>query len=103
MADWADVSAHTIFRAESKGIIPRGQNIQKIAQALGVTESDLFADPNIKTESKPSSTDNRNQAIVELFAIVPTLNESQIRDILALANGLATIGTKSVDTKKLVR
>jgi transcriptional regulator with XRE-family HTH domain len=45
LADLAKVSEHTIFRAESKNIIPRGSNIKKIADALGVSKSDLFQDP----------------------------------------------------------
>lgn len=40
------VSYHTIFRAVSKGVIPRGINQRKLALALGVTVSDLNADPS---------------------------------------------------------
>lgn len=46
LAAEADVGHHTVFRAVSKGVIPRGLNIAKIARALGVSTSDLFANPN---------------------------------------------------------
>lgn len=45
LAEKAGVSHHTIFRAESKGMIPLRKNISKIARALGVPETDLFTDP----------------------------------------------------------
>lgn len=40
------VSYHTIFRAVSKGVIPRGENLRKMATALETTVAELLADPN---------------------------------------------------------
>jgi transcriptional regulator with XRE-family HTH domain len=45
LAEAAKVSEHTIFRAVSKGVRPRGDNLYKIADALGVTEADLLSPP----------------------------------------------------------
>lgn len=39
------VSYHTIFRALSKGITPRGENLQKMAKAVGLTVAELWKDP----------------------------------------------------------
>lgn len=46
LADLAGVSLHTVFRAVSKGIMPRGGNLGKIAHALGTSETYLLDDPN---------------------------------------------------------
>lgn len=54
LAEAAKVSYGVVFRAESKNIVPRGENITKIANALGVDESELFADPN-KEPKKPET------------------------------------------------
>lgn len=52
LADKAGVSAHTVFRCVSKGKTPRGKQLDGIAQALGVTVSDLYSDPDAP---KPAS------------------------------------------------
>lgn len=44
LAERSSVGLQTIFRAESKGVIPRGANLEKIAKALEVSVSDLFDD-----------------------------------------------------------
>lgn len=47
------VSYHTIFRALSKGIVPRGENLRKMGAALGLSVSDLLKDPNsVPVEAK---------------------------------------------------
>lgn len=48
LAEKSGVSMHTVFRAVSKGMIPRGGNIEKIATALGVPAATLFEDPHHK-------------------------------------------------------
>lgn len=76
LAREADVSKHTVFRAESKNKIPRGNNIEKIAKALGVSPSELFRNPN--------SDQNENQKQQLFFAIVSrlaTMNEDELRII----------------------
>lgn len=45
LAERAKVGYHTVFRAVSKGVIPRGLNQAKLAEALGVSVADLNADP----------------------------------------------------------
>lgn len=45
LAEAAGIGLQTVFRAESKGVIPRGSTIAKLAAALGVTEAQLFSDP----------------------------------------------------------
>jgi len=52
LAAEAKVSYHTAFRAISKGIIPRGENQQKLAEALGVTIADLHVEPRRRSPPK---------------------------------------------------
>lgn len=49
------VSYHTIFRALSKGVIPRGENLGKMANAVGVTVGDLWKDPSVVSRA-PNQT-----------------------------------------------
>jgi len=47
----AGVSYHTVFRTLSKGIIPRGGNLQKMAKALDASIADLYAQPTESHEA----------------------------------------------------
>ena len=85
LADFADVSLQTIFRAESKNIVPRGENLKKIANALGVTESELFSSPNSK-KSEHMKNASKDALLVTLFRVLPALNDNQLRAVLALAS-----------------
>lgn len=91
LSEVAGVSYQTIFRAESKGVVPRGGNLGKIAKALGVTESDLYKDPEfIQTTT---SSESKSQLITTLITILPTLDENQLGTILKLATSLSPAGT----------
>lgn len=85
LADFATVSLMTIFRAESKGVIPRGENIAKIATALGVTESDLFKDPMAESLESPSSS---LEAIGLLIREATTLTDSQLEMVIGFIEDL---------------
>lgn len=90
LADVAGVSHHTVFRAESKGMIPLRENIIKIARALGVSPDDLFKDPTEKPHGiGTASTQSRAQSITDIITLLPALNEDQLRNILTLATGYA--------------
>lgn len=66
LADESNVSIQTIFRAESKNVIPRGKNIEKIAAALGVEAYVLFSDPDVKINNEQSFDKQTIQLISEM-------------------------------------
>ena len=79
LAQEAGVSYHTVFRAEA-GTKPRFDNLQKIANALGVSETDLIY------EAKPkASQDAKASLLTTLYSIAPTLSESDLRELVTLA------------------
>lgn len=80
LAEKADVGMHTVFRAVSKGVIPRGANIAKIAKALGVTEAQLFSDPNLEQSPEMQTAEVRNmhQEIKGMISnLKPSLNPEE--------------------------
>jgi len=95
LSEVAGVSYQTVFRAESKGVVPRGGNLGKIARALGVTESDLYNDPD-KPE-KIETTADKSQLITTLITILPTLNENELGAILKLATTFSSSGSAKKD------
>lgn len=102
LADFAEVSAHTVFRAESKGIIPRGENIAKLATALGVTESALFANPNSQNEEiPPESAESKESLIGRIMIRLPTLDQDQLNSILRIAEGYSSRPIGSVNKKNV--
>jgi transcriptional regulator with XRE-family HTH domain len=57
LADLADVSMHTIFRAE-KGANIQSNNLSKIAVALGVSVAYLMGEDNVSSTIHPSPETN---------------------------------------------
>ena len=97
LADFAGVSLQTIFRAESKNTVPRGNNLRKIAAALGVTESDLYSEADqIKNFA---TAPGKAESTLALIATLSSLNEAEVNDLLALANGFLT--RRGMNTKKI--
>lgn len=70
LAEKAEVSPHTIFRAVSKGVRPRGDNLYKIANALGVTEADLLRSPGDADQPPPPAQTVADMTPAELEALV---------------------------------
>lgn len=130
LADFAGVSLQTIFRAESKGITPRGGNISKIAKALKVSDFDLFRDPSetprsLKTianmtqdeltqtivaaqkRSDPlSNLDPQiKNLIIRIQSRLTTLNEHQLGTILGLIDeyDALSVKTRTLRTSKKPR
>lgn len=69
LAAESGVSYHTVFRAISKGIVPRGGNLQKLALALGVAVGDLW-DSRLtpdRTGVTLSDLSKSNEKILELL------------------------------------
>jgi len=59
LAEEAGIGHQTIFRAESKNVLPHGEKIEKIAAALGVEIYVLFSDPDSvsnKVQDIPNET-----------------------------------------------
>lgn len=78
LAEMAGVSNHTVFRAESKNMIPRGENIRKLAEALGVSESELFK--GLESTPQPPS---KPELVLALIQKLPTLDQRELSKILA--------------------
>ena len=76
LAQEAEVSYHTVFRAEA-GTKPRTDNLQKIAKALGVSETILLYGEN------PES--NKSELLTSLYSVAPTLAEDKLREVVELA------------------
>lgn len=68
LADKAEVSYHTVFRAEA-GTMPKIENLQKIAGALGVSESELLGNhPKVNAANlTPETLDAIREATKEAF------------------------------------
>jgi transcriptional regulator with XRE-family HTH domain len=78
---------------------PRGKNLKKLANALGVTESAILE--GFDTDQVGEA--NRNQLIVDIIATLPSLNDRQLSRILTLATGFLS-GSESMDSvKKITR
>ncbi len=84
LAEKAGVSMHTIFRAVSKGSVPRGGNISKIAAALGVSQADLFMDPNANVT--PANL-GKSELVLRLSARLHSLDESELRALETVLEG----------------
>lgn len=75
LADLAGVSLQTIFRAESKGVVPRAENLEKIASALKTTIANLFTSYEAKEKAAfLMKQDEENRGKV-------TLNASQLEEL----------------------
>lgn len=73
LAQEAEVSYHTVFRAEA-GTKPRMENLQKIARALGVTETELISGKNLK-----APTSFKAELLTTLYTLAPQLQESDLK------------------------
>jgi len=68
LAKESGASYHTCFRAVSLGILPRGGNQKKLADALGVSISDLHSDPEkLAASSSRGSVDIFSPEIRQLI------------------------------------
>lgn len=78
---------------------PRGNNLKKLARALGVSVSDLSSEDNSTILNEPSK-ESKSDMLTELYSIAPSLDEPELRDLLVLARGYFR-GIKTVNTKKV--
>lgn len=91
IAEAADIPLRSYQHAES-GIIPQGPNRTAIARALGAAgETELFLDPDLRGLSPA----------VELFEMLPTLDDFEAKELLAHAKTLKATrtpkGSKTAD------
>lgn len=64
----SNVSYHTVFRAVSKGIIPRGENQLKLATALDVRVADLHVEPGPVSPTKVHDKAFQKQILARIYA-----------------------------------
>ena len=89
LAQEADVSYHTIFRAES-GTKPKMDNLIKISNALGVSVDELLGDLKQKAQA-----DDRASLILEIQSLLNSLDSSQLETIKLSAQNLLSLNTKN--------
>ncbi len=80
LAEKSGVSLHTIFRATSKGKVPRGPNIDKLANALGVSASDLFAEGRGPKASNAASS--RHESIGRILAALESMSDQEVSGLM---------------------
>lgn len=81
LAEKSGVSLHTIFRATSKGKIPRGPNIEKLASSLGVTAADLFAAKSGSIKS-PATSQSRPETIGRILATLESMSDQEVSALM---------------------
>lgn len=95
LAEMADVSQHTVFRAVSKGVIPRGGNLEKIAGAFGCSVADLYRDPSKATEDTSFAVPKVAELIAAIVRALPTLDQDELRMILTRIETLPSRKSRS--------
>jgi transcriptional regulator with XRE-family HTH domain len=83
LADFSGVSYQTVFRAESKGIMPRGDSLAKIAKALNTTIAGLYEDPKssvVDNQAAAPKVDvfDRAKIIGDIVLLASTMNQEQL-------------------------
>lgn len=81
IAVYAGVSLPTYIRFEKHGSLPQRPSLEAICQALGISETELFQDPDL--EPRPNE-------IIELLKILPALNKLQLQGLLDVARSFAS-------------
>lgn len=100
LADFAQVGLQTIFRVESKNMVPRGDNLNKIANALGTTVADLFKDSKNSKDINPNNGASNDELLGRIFRIAATLNEEELRGVLHFIDMLSSASTVSAPREK---
>lgn len=95
----AGVSHGVVFRAESKNTIPRGDNIAKLAAALGVDEAELFSIPQ-PTQNAPLEKPSKNDLLVRLFNRLSPLDELQLSNLSLIIEQELSGEIDKLQTKK---
>lgn len=85
LAEVADVSYHTIFRAEA-GTEPTSKNLQKIAGALDISFSELIGEGEIER--------TKQDLVLRIIALLPSLNEAQLRHTLTSLEAIPALTPK---------
>jgi transcriptional regulator with XRE-family HTH domain len=98
-ADSFDISLSYLNQLMNGEREPAVGTLQLISQRLGISTSELLG------ETMPVERDesDRIKLLLNIISILPTLNDTEIRDILDLANGFAASRTNMVSSRKIVR